>query len=58
MNKKNQKIDEPNSIPRWNQAIPPEVVGEVELSKSQKEEAKKLMDDFIKTFKEEQKKSS
>ena len=43
---------------RWNQAIPPEVVGEVELSKSQKEEAKKLMDDFIKTFKEEQKKSS
>ena len=58
MNKKNQKIDEPYSSPRWNQAIPPEVVGEVELSKSQKEEAKKLMDDFIKMFKEEQKKSS
>lgn len=58
MNKKNQKIDKPYSSPRWNQAILPEVVGEVELSESQKEEAKKLMDDFIKMFKEEQKKSS
>ena len=57
MDKNNQKSDKPYSHPRWNQAIPPEVVGKIELSESQKEEAKKIMDEFISAYKEEKNKN-
>ena len=53
MAKNNKKSNIPYSSPRWKQAIPPEVIGKVELSENQKEEARKLMSEFIRRLDEE-----